>query len=83
MRRLTSSFNSTTNGSLGTKPVALKLDIIFAFENAVSKIFVKDAMKAFLSIRPMWSVAKPLISFPSARFKGAKQPTSSGCRMCD
>ena len=62
VRSLTLSFDSTTNGSLGTKPVALKLDRIFSFENALSNTFAKVAMKAFLSILPMWSNAKPLIS---------------------
>ena len=44
------SFNSTTNGSLGTNLVALKLAVIFTFENACLNTFIKVAMKAFLSI---------------------------------
>ena len=56
---------------------------MLAFEKAVSKTFAKDAIKAFLSIWPTWSVAKTLNSLLYARFKGAKHPTSSGCRMCD
>jgi hypothetical protein len=80
---LTLSFDSTTNGSLGTKPVALKLDLIFACENASLKTFAKVAIKAFLLIQLTWSTAKALISLLYACFKGAKQPTLSGCRMWD
>lgn len=53
VRSLTSSFDRTTDGSLGTRPVALKLETMLAFEKAVSKTFANDAMNAFLSIRPM------------------------------
>jgi hypothetical protein len=50
VRTLTLSFNSTTNRSLGTKLVALKLERMFAFENALLNTFAKVAMKAFLLI---------------------------------
>ena len=50
VRGFTSSFDSTTNGSLGTKPVALKLERIFAFENAFSNTSLRVAIKAFLLI---------------------------------
>ena len=53
MRSLTLSLDSTTNRLLGTKPVALKLNRMFAFENAFSNTFAKVAIKAFLSILPM------------------------------
>jgi hypothetical protein len=46
----TSSFNSTTNRSLGTKLVALKLERIFSFKNALLNTFAKVAIKAFLLI---------------------------------
>lgn len=62
VRSLTSSFDSTTNRSLGTKPVALKLDRMFAFKNAFLNAFENDAMKAFLLIQLMQSNAKSLIS---------------------
>ena len=81
MRSLTLSLDSTTNRLLGTKPVALKLNRMFAFKNAFSNTFAKVAIKAFLSIRPIRSNAKTLISLPYARFRGAKQPTLSGYRM--
>ena len=51
VRGFTSSFDSTTNGSLGTKPVALKLERIFAFENAFSNTSLRVAIKAFLLIQ--------------------------------
>ena len=75
VRGLTSSFDSTTIGLLGTKPVARKLDWMFAFENASSNTLAKEAMKAFLSMWLMWFVAKTRISLLYARFNGAKYPT--------
>ena len=83
VRGFTSSFDSTTSGSSRTKPVAQKLDVIFPFKNAFSNTYAKAARKAFLSIWLMWLSAKTLISFLYACFKGVKQPTSSGCRICD
>jgi hypothetical protein len=50
VRGFTSSFDSTTNRSLGTKLVALKLKRIFAFKNALLNTFVKVTIKAFLLI---------------------------------
>ena len=50
VRGFTSSFDSTTNGLLGTKPVDLKLNVMFAFKKAILKIFIKNVMKAFLLI---------------------------------
>ena len=50
MRGLTLSFDSTTNRLLGTKLVALKLNRIFAFKNALLNTFAKVAIKAFLLI---------------------------------
>jgi hypothetical protein len=47
VRTLTLSFDSTSNRLLGTKPVALKLERIFAFENALLNTFAKVAIKAF------------------------------------
>jgi hypothetical protein len=44
------SFNSTTNRLLGTKLVALKLNIMFAFKNALLNTFLRVAIKAFLLI---------------------------------
>jgi hypothetical protein len=43
----TLSFNSTTNRLLGTKLVALKLNTIFAFKNALLNTFLRVAIKAF------------------------------------
>jgi hypothetical protein len=41
------SFNSTTNRLLGTKLVALKLNIMFAFQNALLNTFLRVAIKGF------------------------------------
>jgi hypothetical protein len=84
VRGFTSSFDSTTNGSLGTKPVALKLERIFAFENALNTS-PRVAMKAFLSIWPIWSSAKILISLLYARLRGQNNPhqVAAGCEMSE
>jgi hypothetical protein len=50
VRGFTLSFNSTTNGSLGTKLVALKLKRIFAFKNVFLNTSLRVAIKAFLLI---------------------------------
>ena len=50
MQALTLSFNSTTNRLLGTKLVALKLAVMFAFKNVCLNTFAKVAIKAFLLI---------------------------------
>jgi hypothetical protein len=50
MQGFTSSFDSTTNRLLGTKPVALKLERIFAFKNAFLNTSLRVAIKAFLLI---------------------------------
>jgi hypothetical protein len=42
------SFNSTTNKLLGTKLVALKLNIMFAFKNALLNTFLRVVIKVFL-----------------------------------
>jgi hypothetical protein len=44
------SFNSTTNGLLGTKLVALKLKRIFVFKNAFLNTSLRVVIKAFLLI---------------------------------
>jgi hypothetical protein len=44
------SFNSTTNRLLGTKLVALKLNTIFTFKNALLNAFLRVVIKAFLLI---------------------------------
>lgn len=56
---------------------------MLSFGNTLSKTCVKAARKALSSMCWMWLFAKTLISFLYACFSGAKQPTSSGCRMCD
>jgi hypothetical protein len=62
---LTSSLDSTTSRSSGTKPVAQKLDKILLFEIALSYTARNVARKALLSIWLMWLSAKPLISLVS------------------
>lgn len=70
VRGSTSSFDSTASGLSGTKPVALKLDLILSDEKARLYTCWKAARKAFLSMWLIEQSAKALISSLYARFKG-------------
>jgi hypothetical protein len=83
VRGLISSFDSTTSGARGTKPVALKLALMLLDKKACWYTARNAARNASLSIWLIWLFASVVTSFLYVRFKGEKHLTSRGCRICE
>jgi hypothetical protein len=83
VRGLISSFDSTTPGSRGTKLVALKPALMLSDEKTPWYTARNAARNASLLIWLIWLFARVPTSFLYARFRGEKQLTSRGCRICE